>query len=101
MKKFLAMMSFVLVSASAFAAEGFELPRGSMELIPIRGEVTRIGSMCPPNAMCITDGTVIDLSFRLGGCLDRLAPLTYKAIEKDDVLHVFVSALRVSNEGSR
>jgi hypothetical protein len=74
---------------------------GDLAITPIAGEVVGTRPLCPQGAACFVNGTVIDLSFTLLGCGDRLGPVTYTAKEDDGKISLFVSALDINTERSQ
>lgn len=58
------------------------LPAKTIDIVSATGiKITSTHSLCPPNAMCITDGTVINLRADLGGCVDVAGPLSFHAVQ--------------------
>ncbi len=82
-------------------ANTYTFPTLTLGMTPISGVVERVSPLCPPEVTCITNGTVVDLEFTLLDCRDELAPLTYEAIEENNKLHIFISAMNLHNESSR
>lgn len=91
--------TLVLVS-SAMAAQEYTLPQGATSLVPVAGQVTSVEPLCPQGMTCFVDGTSVNLSIPLGGCLDTLAPLTYEATVNGNFIDLYVSAIRVTNRRS-
>lgn len=95
-----AMLASTTSTFASISEPTFELNRGDLRLAPIAGKVVRVSPLCPDHMTCFVDGTVIDLEFTVG-CLDRVTPVTFDAIEKDGDLNVYVSVQAIYNEGSR
>jgi acetate kinase len=53
-----------------------------VEVSPIDGEITSVNRLCPIDAICVTDGIVLDVTFAFkNGCAD-LASFSYE-VNKD------------------
>lgn len=74
------------------------LAEGSVSLTPIAGEIVGRKSLCPKGKICIQDGTILKVRFRLGGCMDTLSNVTTSVDYQSRT--VYVSAQRVGNEKS-
>jgi hypothetical protein len=58
------------------------LPAKTIGIVSATGIViTSTHSLCPEGAMCITDGTVVNLLAHIGGCVDSAGPLSYHAVQ--------------------
>lgn len=53
----------------------------------VAGEIVSVNSLCPPNAVCITDGTVINLKFELVSACANLS-LKYTVDEATNTVNV-------------
>lgn len=55
--------------------------------------------MCPDNT-CVINGTVVSVELPLGGCLDRLGPVTYTAEQVGNTIVINMTAIRIANKKS-
>lgn len=90
--KTLILSLFVLFSAqSAFATslhpETFNQDFTYYSLEPIGVEVS---PLCPENATCVTDGTVVDLTYEVG-CYEEEVYFNYQADVVDGKIHLFTN----------
>ena len=90
MKTLFTILTFILsVQAQA---------QGLTDFYSISADSYKVSPLCPINAFCITDGTVIDLEYTVK-CTETMVSFTYDAIEKGEDLHVYISTV-VGTEAS-
>jgi hypothetical protein len=101
MKLFL-LSAFIFTVVSAAAAPRFyELDEGDRFLSTISSVVSvEKGPLCPEGALCLINGTQLNVELPLGGCLDRLGPVTYTLERKENKTIVNIMAIRIINEES-
>lgn len=63
------------------------------------GEIIHQEMMCEDNT-CFVNGTRVRLKLTLGGCLDRLGPVSYTASQKGGIIELNVSAYNIANSDS-
>lgn len=64
------------------------------------GEVTQTRPLCPEEGTCIVDGTIVTVKLPLGGCLDRLGPVTYTVEQEEGFIFLHLSAYNIANSDS-
>lgn len=103
MKTLLASAVFVLSTVASAAT--IALPEKSTGLTLLtQGEVTVETHMpnCPKPAMC-EPAAVLTIKFTLGGCMDKLGPVTIKEVgyTADGKKKMVVTAYAINNEASK
>lgn len=89
-----------LLSLSALASEGVQIPEGAQYISYTSGDLVSAKPLCPKGAMCIVNGTKIELAINLGGCVDLVGPVSYKISQQKDETQVFVAATRMATKAS-
>lgn len=89
MKTLFTIFTFVL-SMNAQAGQGYS------EFYSVAAESYVASPLCPTNAVCVTDGTVVDLEYRVN-CTEEMVSFAYEAIEKDGDLHLYVNTVLGTN----
>lgn len=82
MKTVIAIFTALLVTTTANAGT-----RENIMFSPIAAEIVSVTALCPANAMCITDGTVITLSFQPSSACSEIT-MEYAVDEKSNVVDV-------------
>lgn len=82
MKTILAIFTSLLLTATANANT-----RQDIIFQPIAGEIVSVKPLCPVNAMCITDGTVIELRFYPTNACSTIV-MNYAVDEKTNIVDV-------------
>lgn len=104
MKKLITIVTLLssLLSANTLAGVSqFPLIENDIALETItEGEVVSTRPLCPEEGTCVVDGTIVTLKLPLGGCLDRLGPVTYTAEQEDGFIFLHLSAYNIANSDS-
>lgn len=96
-----ALIVFLTLMTTTFANENAtRLEEGDTFLTTI-SETRNVSQrlMCP-DYDCIVNGTIITVELPLGGCLDRLGPVTYTVEQRGNQLAVEMTAIRIVNKKS-
>ena len=105
MLKFIIPLVFAIpasVSANESTEEFCERIK-SEGLYQVDAEVIKVEPLCPKNAVCIVDGTMITVKFYMKGCFDTLnfdKDFNYIYQALDNKLHVDVQAFAFNNPES-
>lgn len=92
---------FTMVFSITAFAKTHDLFRGDYRLTPLKGRLYSIQSLCPKGARCLVDGTVVKIEFTLLGCQDRLGPVSYEVLHRDNkTVDIVVNAVNIENEKS-
>lgn len=84
MKTVLALVSFVFFAQTAVAAGG---TRQDIVRKSISGEILSVKPLCPTNAVCVTDGTVLEVQFLpQSACSD--ITVKYEQDEKSQLVNI-------------
>jgi hypothetical protein len=99
-----ALLTLLLTMTSTFAAGDrpgvIRLIENDIAIEPItQAEVVHQEMMCEDNT-CFVNGTRVHIKLTLGGCLDRLGPVSYTASQKGGHIKLNVSAYNIANSDS-
>lgn len=72
------------------------LHEGSKSIVSVAGQVTSLEPLCPTGMVCVAGGTIVNLRFDVGGCVDQMLPISYVQLRDEVIVHAQV----VRNEGS-
>lgn len=106
MKKQITLFASFLIIFTLFfslktrAQTTFEIDKDTIALQSLKAIDVKTSPLCPPNVTCITDGTVVALKFLLPTCVDKLGPVTYKAVQNKKYIELYVSAFAQINKSS-
>ena len=101
MKSIIAILTF-LVSVQALAIQPiFPLEKGDGALFPMEGITTvyHQSPKCPAGAACMPV-TLLNVEYRLFGCMDRKISVNKVVHSEDGMIDVYISAFNVQNEKS-
>lgn len=96
-------LTFSLWAAPMALADTMKLPPGSEALIPLeKPDHVQFEPLCPKGVTCVTDGTIVTLTYLLAGCLDSLAPVQFQFTQGQgaEAHTLLVSAMAIQNERS-
>lgn len=89
---------FVLLMAQITPANAemilVETPEAQLiERVGIPGEIIDVRPLCPEDMTCVTNGTVVELNFRLLGCADELLSMSHSVEVEDGNIYLKIKAV--------
>ncbi len=89
-------LSFLL--AVPALASSVSTDKDTIRVSTLTSVKTSTEPLCPEGVTCIANGTIVNMTFTLPGCVDKLGPVNYKLVKmgKKNILYVSAQALQSS-----